>query len=121
MRKVYSVKLILEDQQSKGQVRFRCSVGVDDAFAFSQNACSNPRDWKVRMRRASFEYNAIEYNVLFVSMAVQGVRRVPHTHLKLVGSLYHDHVGMAQGRHFFLQGCCTGQPPGTDCCQSNAV
>ena len=50
----------------------------------------------------------IEYDVLFASMEVeevQGVQGGPHTHFKLVGSLYHDHFGMAQGRPFPIK-CC---------------
>lgn len=56
-RKAYKrAKLVLEVQQFKGQVGFRCFVGVDDASAFPPNVvCSKPMDWKVRMRRANFQ------------------------------------------------------------------
>ena len=35
------VKLILQAQQSKGQIGFRSSVGVDDAFAVFENVSSS--------------------------------------------------------------------------------
>ena len=42
-------------------------------------------------------FDRIEYNALFDAMRVQGV---PHAYLKLLASLYHDHVGLVQGRKF---------------------
>ena len=57
--------------------------------------------WSVPMWCASLNlrkaYDRIEYNALFDAMKVQGV---PHAYLKLAASLYHDQVGLIQGRQF---------------------
>ena len=51
------VKPILEAQQSKGQIKFRSSVGVDDAFAVFENVCSKSLGWSVPMWCASFLFS----------------------------------------------------------------
>ena len=95
------VKPILEAQQSKDQVGFRSSAGVDDAFAVFENVCSRSMGWSVPMWCASLDlrkaFDRIEYNALFEAMKVQGV---PHASLKLLASLYHDQVGVVQGQTF---------------------
>ena len=101
-RMVYKrVKPILEAQQSKDQIGFRSSVGVDDAFAVFENVCSKSMEWSVPMWCASLDlrkaFDRIEYNALFDALKVQGV---PHAYLKLIASLYHDQVGLVQGRQF---------------------
>ena len=47
------VKPILETQQSKGQIRFRYFVGVDDAFAVFENVCAKSMEWSVPIWCAS--------------------------------------------------------------------
>ena len=42
-------------------------------------------------------FDRIEYNALFDALKVQGV---PHAYFKLIASLYHDQVGLVQGRQF---------------------
>ena len=101
-RMVYKrVKPILEAQQSKDQIGFRSSVGVDDAFAVFENVCSKSMEWSVPMWCASLDlrkvFDRIEYNALFDVLRVQGV---PYAYLKLIASLYHDQVGLVQGRQF---------------------
>ena len=101
-RMVYKrVKLILEVQQSKDQIGFRSSVGVDDAFAVFENVCSKSMEWSVPMWCASLDlrkaFDRIEYNELFDALKVQGV---PYAYLKLIASSYHDQVGLVQGRQF---------------------
>ena len=99
-RMVYKrVKPILEAQQSKDQIGFRSSVGVDDAFAVFENVCSKSMEWSVPMWCANFDlrkaFDRIEYNALFDALKVQGL-----PYLKLMASLYHDQVGLVQGRQF---------------------
>ena len=54
-RLVYKrVKPILEAQQSKGQIKFRSPVGVDDAFAVFENVCSKSMEWSVPMCQFGF-------------------------------------------------------------------
>ena len=76
---ITGVKPILEAQQSKDQVGFRFSVGVDDAFAVFENVCSKSMDWSVPMWCASLglrtAFDRIEYNALFHAMRA---RAVPH-------------------------------------------
>ena len=81
-RMVYTrVKPILEDQQSKDQVGFRSSAGVDDAFAVFEKICSKSMGSSVPMWCASSDlrkaFDRIEYNALFDAMKVQGV---PHAY-----------------------------------------
>ena len=82
------VKPILEAQQSKDQIGFRSSVGVDDAFAVFENVCSKSMEWSVPMWCASLDlrkaFDRIEYNALFDALKVQGV---PYAYLKLIASL----------------------------------
>ena len=101
-RTVYKrVKPILEAQQSKDQIRFRSSVGVDDAFAVLENVCSKSMEWSVVMWCAGLDlrkaFDRIEYNALFDAFKVQGV---PHAYLQLIVSWYHDQIGLVQGRQF---------------------
>ena len=67
----------------------------------SKNVCSKSMEWSVPMWCASFDlrkaFDRNEYNALFDTMKVQ---RVPHACLKFLASLYHDHVGLGQGRQF---------------------
>ena len=42
-------------------------------------------------------FDRIEYNALFDALKVHWV---PHVYLKLIPSLYHDQVGLVQGKHF---------------------
>ena len=49
------LKPILEVQQSKDQIGFRSSVGVDDAFAVFENVCSKSMEWSVPMWCASLD------------------------------------------------------------------
>ena len=87
------VKPIFEGQQPTNQIRFRSSVGVDDAFAVFENVCSKSMEWSVPMWCASLDlrkaFDRIEYNALFDALKVQGV---PHAYLKLIASSYHDQV-----------------------------
>ena len=89
------MKLILEAQQSKGKVRYRFSVGVDDAFVVFKNVCSKSMEWLVPMRCASLDlrktFDRIQYNALFDAMTVRGG---PHAYFKFFASLHHDHVGL---------------------------
>ena len=66
------LKQILEAQQSKDQVGFRTSVGVDDAFAVLENVCSRSMEWSVPMLCASLDlrkaFDRIEYNAWFEAM-----------------------------------------------------
>ena len=91
----------MEAQQSKDQIGFRSSVGVDDAFAVFENVCSKSMEWSVPMWCASLDlrkaFDRIEYNALFDALKVQGV---PYAYLKLIASLYHEQVGLVQGRQF---------------------
>ena len=101
-RMVYKrVKPILEAQQSKDQIGFRSFVGVDDAFAVFENVCSKSMEWSVPIWFASLDlrkaFDRIEYNALFDALKMQGV---PHAYLKLIASLYHDQVGLVQGKQF---------------------
>ena len=101
-RMVYKrVKPILEAQQSKDQIGFRSSVGVDDAFPVVETVCSKSMEWSVPMWCASLDlrtaFDRIEYNALFGVLKVHGV---PHPFLKLIASLYYDQVGLAQGNKF---------------------
>ena len=67
---------ILETQQSKGQIGFRSSVGVDDAVAVFENVCSKSVEWSVPMWCASLDlrkaFDRIEYNALFDALKAQG-------------------------------------------------
>ena len=104
-RMVYKrVKPILEAQQSKDQIGFRSFVGVDDAFAVFENVCSKSMEWSVPIWFASLDlrkaFDRIEYNALFDALKMQGV---PHAYLKLIASLYHDQVGLVQGKQFQIK------------------
>ena len=68
---------ILEAQQSKAQIRFRSSVGFDDAFAVFDNVCSRSVPmWcaSLGLRKA---LDRIESSALFDALKVQGV----HMHI----------------------------------------
>ena len=95
------MKPILEAQQSKAQIGFRSFVGVDDVFAVFENVCSKSLEWSVPIWCASLDLrkalDRIEYNALFDALKVQGV---PHAYLKFIASLYHDQLGLVQGKQF---------------------
>ena len=58
-------------------------------------------EWSVPMWCANLDlrkpFDRIEYNALFDALKVHWV---PHVYLKLIPSLYHDQVGLVQGKHF---------------------
>ena len=76
---------------------------MDDASAFFEDnhMCSKSMEWSVPIWCASLDlrkaFDRIEYNALFDALQVQGV---PHAYLKFIVSLYHDQVGLVQGKQF---------------------
>ena len=81
-----------------------------------ENVCSKSMEWSVPMWYASLDlrkaFDRIDYNALFNALKVQGV---PFAYLKLLPSLYHtvsyysmyhDQVGLVQGRQFPIKAHC---------------
>ena len=102
-RMVYKrVKPTFEAQQCKGQIGFRSSVGVDDAFAVFENVClqsvwSGLSRCGVQVWICGKRLIVLNTTRCFDALKVHGV---PFAYLKLVPSLYHDQVGLVQGRQF---------------------